>query len=538
MDALLKQVDILLRSDEDEHLEFKEAKRDFDFEKLVRYCVALANECGGKIILGVTDKKPRKVVDTKSFPDIQRTKAGLLERLHLRIEIDVIQHPDGRVIIVSVPSRPVGMPIEYRGSYWMRSGQELKPMSPDMLKRIFAEAQPDFSAEICPNVAICDLNQNAIESFRSLWIRRSGNNALSKFSHEQLLTDAELMIDGGVTYAALVLFGSRIVLGKHLAQSEIVFEYRGSEKSINYQQRKEYREGFLLFHDSLWETINLRNEKHHYEEGLFVWEIPSFNEIVIREAVLNAVSHRDYRLGGSVFIRQFPNKIEITSPGGFPPGISQENILWRQSPRNRRIAEAFAKCGLVERSGQGADRMFEASVREGKRLPDFSRSDDYQVTLILCGEVQDPLFLKFLEEISRKKQVAFSTNDLLLLDSIHRDQPIPKMLRDRVPELAELGIIEKVGRKYILSRHYYSFVGKKGVYTRKRGLDRETNKKLLLKHINDNKNTGSRFEELMDVLPNLTREQIKTLIRQMKQEKLIYLKGRTKAGRWYPHEKE
>ena len=308
MDALLKQLDILLRSDEDEHLEFKEAKQDFDFEKLVRYCVALANEGSGKIILGVTDKKPRKVVNTRSFPDIQRTKAELLERLHLRIEIDAIQHPDGRVIIVSVPSRPVGMPIEYRGSYWMRSGQELKPMSPDMLKRIFAEAQPDFSAEICPNVAIRDLNPNAIEGFRSLWIRRSGNNALSKFSHEQLLTDAELMIDGGVTYAALVLFGTRIALGKHLAQSEIIFEYRNSEKSINYQQRKEYREGFLLFHDSLWETVNLRNEKHHYEEGFFVWEIPSFNEIVIREAVLNAVSHRDYRLGGSVFIRQLTRR--------------------------------------------------------------------------------------------------------------------------------------------------------------------------------------------------------------------------------------
>lgn len=535
MDTLLKNLDILLKSDEDEHLEFKEAKQDFDFEKLVKYCVALANEGGGKIILGVTDKKPRKVVDTKSFPDIQRTKSGLLERLHLRIEIDTLQHPDGRVIMVAVPARPIGMPIEYKGSYWMRSGQDLKPMSPDMLKRIFAEAQPDFSAEICSNAAISDLSSDAIELFRSLWIRRSGNNTLSPLTHEQLLTDAELITDGGITYAALILLGSHNALGKYLAQSEIVFEYRGTEASINYQQRKEYRESFLLFHDDLWRHINLRNEKHHYQEGLFIWEIPSFNEIVIREAILNAVSHREYRFGGSVFIRQFPNKIEITSPGGFPPGITPENILWRQSPRNRRIAEAFAKCGLVERSGQGADRMFETSVKEGKRLPDFSKSDDYQVTVNLYGEVQDPLFLKFLEETGRKKQVAFSTADLLLLDCIHRDQLIPKQIKEKIPDLRELGVIEKAGRKYILSRQYYSFVGKKGIYTRKKGLDRETNKRLLLKHINDNKNTGSRLEELLDVLPALSRNQIQTLLREMKKENIIFSEGRTRAGRWYPN---
>jgi len=534
MDALLKHLGTLLKSEEDEHLEFKEAKHDFDFEKLVKYCVALANEGGGKIILGVTDKNPRKVVDTKAFSDIQRTKSGLLDRLHLRIEIETVQHPDGRVLMVSVPPRPIGMPVEYKGSYWMRSGQDLKPMSPDMLKRIFAEAQPDFSAVICPNAGIGDLSSEAIETFRTLWIRRSGNNTLRQLTRGQLLSDAELISNDGITYAALILFGTRSALGRYLAQSEIVFEYRGSETSINYQQRREYREGFFLFHDDLWGNINLRNEKHHYQEGLFVWDILSFNEIVIREAILNAVSHREYRFGGSVFIRQFPNRIEIISPGGFPSGITPENILWRQSPRNRRIAEAFAKCGLVERSGQGADRMFETSVKEGKRLPDFSKSDNYQVALNLFGEVRDPLFLRFLEEIARKKQVVFNMADLLVLDYIHRDQLIPQQLKERIPELRELGVIEKSGRKFILSRQYYLFVGKKGIYTRKRGLDRETNKKLLLKHIHDNKHTGSRFEELQEVLPGLSRNQVQTLLREMKKESTIFSEGKTRAGRWYP----
>jgi ATP-dependent DNA helicase RecG len=534
MSMALEQLSTWIKASEDEHLEFKEAKKHFDFEKLVRYCVALANEGGGKIILGVSDKKPRKVVGTRAFSSIERTKAGLIERLHLRIEIDMLDHKNGRVLVFSVPSRPIGIPVQYKGAYWMRGGQALIPMTPDVLRKIFAESEPDFSAEICSKAAIKDLHPDAIEMFRKMWCRRSGNKALEHLSHVQLLRDAELIIDGGVTYAALILLGTRNALGKYLAQAEVIFEYRSGESSISYQQRKEYREGFLIFHDDIWNTINLRNDRYHYQQGLFMWDIPAFNETVIREAILNAISHREYRLSGSVFVRQFPTRMEIVSSGGFPPGITPENILLRQSPRNRRIAEAFAKCGLVERSGQGADRMFEACVKESKQPPDYSFSDDYQVFLALDGEVQDPQFLRFLETVGQKTQTILNTSDLLVLDAIHREQPIPDWVRDRLSVLRNIGVVERVGRKYILSGQFYKFVGRKGVYTRKKGLDRETNKALLIKHIEDNKAVGSRFSEFKDVLPSLTRDQTQTLLREMKKDGHIFSVGKTRGARWYP----
>jgi len=534
MNVTLEQLKAWIKASEDEHLEFKEAKERFDFEKLVKYCVALANEGGGRIILGITDKKPRKVVGSRAFQNLERTKSGLIERLCLRVEAESLNHPDGRVLVFNVPSRPIGTPVQYKGAYWMRGGEDLVPMTPDMLKKIFAESQPDFSAQICSKASVADLHPDAIELFRKMWRRRSGNQALDHYSRKQILTDAELIVHSGITYAALILFGTREALGRHLAQAEVVFEYRSAESSISYQQRSEYREGFFLFHDDLWNTINLRNERYHYQEGLFVWDIPTFNETVIREAVLNAVSHRDYRLGGSVFIRQFPNKLEIISPGGFPPGITPENILIRQYPRNRRIAEAFAKCGLVERSGQGADRMFEACVKESKRPPNYSLSDDYQVFLALDGEVKDPKFLRFLEKIANVTQTPFNVTDLMVIDAVHREQAIPDWAKDRMPVLRKLGVIEKVGRKNILSRKFYEFVGKKGVYTRKRGLDRETNKTLLLKHIRDNKNSGSQLRELKEVLPNLSHNQVQKLLAEMRREGSIYVVGRTRAALWYP----
>ena len=96
------------------------------------------------------------------------------------------------------------------------------------------------------------------------------------------------------------------------------------------------------------------------------------------------------------------------------------NIRCPPFPRNRRIADAFGKCGLVERAGQGANRIYEACIREGKRLPDFTGTDPYQVALTLHGQVQDPQFLRFLEKIGQERLALFNTHDFLVLDLIHR----------------------------------------------------------------------------------------------------------------------
>lgn len=489
MTITLAQLQSWMLAPEDEHLEFKEAKHNFHFEKLVKYCAAIANEDGGTIVLGVTDRPPRKVVGSQAFLDMQRTKAGLIERLRMRVDAEEFQHPDGRILVFQVPAHPIGMPIAIDGAYWMRGGEDLVPMTPDRLKRIFDESGPDYSAEICSGAALEDLDPVAIEHFRQRWLRKSGNQSLATMPIRQLLSDSELIDDTGITYAALILLGTHKALGRYLAQSEVIFEYRSTEAAGPANQRIEYRQGFLAWYDKLWETINLRNDLQHFQDGLFMLDIPTFSEAATRETILNAVGHRDYRNQGSVFIRQFPRRLEIVSPGGFPPGISVENIIDRQSPRNRRLVDSFARCGLVERAGQGFNRIYEEIIRQGKPLPDFAHTDAYQVSLTLHGELQDPLFLQFLEKIGREREAIFSTHDLLVLDLVRRELPVPSELRSALQTLTDEGIIESVGRgrgiRYFLSRRYYQFAGKRGVFTRKQGLDRETNRQLLLKHIRE-----------------------------------------------------
>ena len=157
MTISIEELRMLMDGLEGENLEFKEAKQNYHFDKLIKYCSALANEGGGKIILGVSDKRPRRIVGTRAFSQPERTRNGLMERLRLRIDVDALNPSEGRVLIFNVPSRPVGVPIQADGIYWTRKGDSLIPMSEEMLREIFNEIGHDFSAEFCRESTIDDL---------------------------------------------------------------------------------------------------------------------------------------------------------------------------------------------------------------------------------------------------------------------------------------------------------------------------------------------------------------------------------------------
>jgi len=107
MDMTITKLEALLESKEGEHLEFKEAKTSFHFETLVKYCAALANEGGGMVVFGVTDKRPRKIVGSHAFAQPERTRSGLIRNLRLNIDFSEVNHPDGRVLVFHVPARPI-----------------------------------------------------------------------------------------------------------------------------------------------------------------------------------------------------------------------------------------------------------------------------------------------------------------------------------------------------------------------------------------------------------------------------------------------
>lgn len=525
-----------LTEPEGERLEFKEARRGFHFDTLVDYCVALANAGGGKILLGVTDARPRRVVGSEAFTEPGRTESGLYDRLRHRVPVEEVIVEGRRVLVVHVPPRLPGTAWQHNGRYLTRAGDALVPILATELALMFAEAGPDHSAQTV-NAGLGALSPTAVAEFRRRWSRKAGNARILEWDDAELLANAELIVDGKLTIAALVLLGSRESLGRHLAQAEIVFEYRSSEAAGPAQERIELREGFLAIHDALWERINLRNDRQSYQDDLFRYEVPTFDEVAVREALLNAIAHRDYRLPGSVFVRQFARRLEVVSPGGFPAGITPENIVDQQQPRNRRLAEALGKCGLIERAGQGLDLMVESAIRQSKPLPDFTGSAAHEVRLALVGIVQDPAFIRFLERVGEERLRSFSTHDYLALDALRRHQSLPSELQARLHALVEAGVVERLGRgrsaRFLLSRGLYAALGQRGAYTRERGLDHETNKALLVQHLRDNNTGGCPLAELRQVLPALTVPQVKGLLQELRGEGRVRVEGTRRWARWH-----
>jgi len=171
-------------------------------------------------------------------------------------------------------------------------------------------------------------------------------------------------------------------------------------------------------------------------------------------------------------------------------------------------------------------------------VPDFTGSARHKVALTLHGTMGNPAFVRFLEKVGEETLASFATHDFLILDCVQREQPVPKLLKSRLLLLRDLGLVESVGRgrgtRYLLSRRFHAELGQKGAYTRRRGLDQETNKALLLQHIKNNAETGVGFEELQQVLPALSRHQIQTLMRKLKASGVIRKVGEVRWARWFP----
>lgn len=533
MPTTLEQLSAWLGSKESEHLEFKEAKQQFDFASLKRYVVALGNEGGGHLVLGVSPKLPRRVVGTQAFRDTGNIKRDLYDSLRVAVGLDELVHPDGRVLVFEIPGRPLGSALQLDGAYLMRAGESVVPMPPDRLRAIFAEAVLDYSAEPT-RATLADVSPAAFQKLVELWVRKTGEENHRTLGVGQTLEDLGLVEGDRLRLAALVLLGTKAALRRELACAELVYEYRTEEPRIEHDFRKEWRVGFLEAMDELWAAIEVRTNVMHFHEGLFVRDIPVVRESVVREALLNAVSHRDYRSAGSIFVRQWPQGLRVESPGGLPTGITVENMLVRQLPRNRLIADTLRQLGLVERSGQGMDRMVRSSVLDGKLPPDFRLTDAHHVFLTLHGLVSDSRFVRYLEKLGAERLARFHPLDFVVLDHLHRQVELPALCRDRVGPLIEAGAIERVGSELLLSKALYTFLGERGRYSRAKGLDREAQKELLVQHLREvAAEDGAALEELRQVLGAATPTRtLQRLLQELRREGRLVLQGKTRSARW------
>ena len=502
---------------------------------ILGYVTALCNEGGGSLVIGMSDNYPHKVVGTKQSEDaIGELESNIYRDTQIRPQIYELYEDEvlkrGRVLVITVPSRPIGQVFKFEDVPLMRVGEELKPMSNEVFFNILQEQEPDFSATIVEGVSIADLDEEAVKILRQKYVAKHKNTDFLTLETTQVLSDLQLIKGSKVTFAALILLGKKEKIKEFLPQASVILEYRKAENLIAYDNRQVYCEPFYKMIELLWHDINLRNDKIDINENLYIFNIPFFNEEVIREAINNAIAHRDYKRTSEIVIKQYPQKMIIMNAGGFPLGVEIDNLLRVQStPRNRLLADVLAKTGIVERSGQGIDKIFKNTLSEGKDAPDYTHSDSFRVELHLSAIIKDKSFAIFLDSEQRDlaEEDRLSVFDVIALDKIRQgfSQEVEK---DIIDKLLRCRLIEKRGKTrgiyYILAKSYYEISGKEAEYSQKNDWDIEQIMLFIMPHLK--KFEKAKMKDFAKLLEgHLTRRQVRIAV-----EKLVDLQYLIKEG--------
>ncbi|MBT0888458.1 putative DNA binding domain-containing protein [Acinetobacter sp. SCLZS86] len=369
---------------ETQNLEFKEAKTQYDTKKLSRYCVAIANEGGGHLILGVKDKLPREVVGTQAFNDVVDIAGKLFTWVGFRVDIEEINHPDGRILVFIIPPRPRGTAYHYEGAYLMRSGEELVPMSEDQLRKIFAEGQPNWLEEIAlKNISAQDvvhlLDTQTFFELLNLPYPTDQSGVIGKLISEKLIEKTDVGFN--ILNIGAILLAKNLKNFSHIQRKATrVIVYKGESKLETLSDltgEKGYAVGFI----GLVQYVMGKLPQNEIIKNAIRKEVKLVPEVVIRELLANALIHQDFEMtGASPVVEVFSNRIEISNPG--EPIVPVERFIDGYQSRNERLADIMRRFGICEEKSSGIDRVIESAEILQLPAPEFLISHKRTIVVI------------------------------------------------------------------------------------------------------------------------------------------------------------
>lgn len=377
---------------ESEYIDFKEAKNSFPKDKLMKYCVAIANEGGGHLVLGVSDKLPRQVVGTNAYPSttsLNDIKKAIYDKLHIRIEVTELNHSNKRVLVVEIPPRPTGQALAYEGQYLMRSGESLVPMTPDKLKAIFAEDEQDWFSQVTKSdvtpsdvVALLD-TQKYFELLKKPY-PTTQDEVLADLERRKLI-EASALGWNISNMAAILLAKNLSDFSDKLARKGARFiVYEGSDKAKTLRDFVGPR-GYAVCFEDLVNHVYDSAPQNVFVEQAIRDEQKMFPLQALRELIANALVHQDFQSQGiSVMIEMYDDRVEISNPG--TPPIKVDRFIDEHQSRNEQLANLMRRFGICEEKGSGVDKVVMAAEVYQLPAPNFQAGHTRTVAVLFAHQ--------------------------------------------------------------------------------------------------------------------------------------------------------
>ncbi|MCL2471559.1 MAG: putative DNA binding domain-containing protein [Propionibacteriaceae bacterium] len=489
-------------------VEFKRGRQPHDLSDsdIVEAAMCLANGDGGLLCLGIDDDGTitglAKRHGDRTDPD--RIAALLLNLadppIAASVELVVVDGLDVVAIEVPKATTPVGMKsgLYKRRSLRLDGRPECVPYRPqEMLSAGFSMTGRDYAEVVLPDATYDDLDPVEFDRFRRGARSQRGDDALIDSGNQEILRALRLVNgESGVTIGAVLLFGTSDALARFIPTAECLFqEFNGRDLTVN----ESLRHPLLRAADELYERLRIRNSEYEVMLGLHRVSVPRIPDSTAREAIVNALIHRDYTENGPIRVQLSVDELTVASPGGFPPGVTLDNLIVESRPRSAIIAAAFKRAGLVDRAGRGIPEMYLSLLRAGRSGPDFTRSTDRSVTVSIPTGGADLDMVRFILNYEEEHQSYLTLDPLRILHEIKAMGPssvtdltsglrlLPSTTRAALSQLTQMGLLEDRGngrnRRFHLSAAFYRIAEDRSAYVRVRGIDPLQQEQMVMSYI-------------------------------------------------------
>ena len=550
-DELIFILDKLISNWENEVVEFKEAKNDFDKEKIGQYFSALSNEANlhnlqcGWLVFGVRNKD-REIVgtnyrDTKGLitlkQEISFNTTGGISFIEIYEVNKVVDGEEKRIVMMQIPAAVTGIPTGWKDHYYGRNGESLGALSINEIETIRRQQNKDWSKQVIEGATIEHLDKEAIQIARKNYkekMERSNDRPyiseeVDGMTDEEFLTKLKLMQNGKVTNAAMLLLGNEDY--DYLFHSVPEASWRLHDSNGDVKDYEIFKVPFITLGDRILDKI--RNLTYRYmtdPNTLFPSETKQYDNWLLREILNNCIAHSNYQIGSRIILDEEEDQVTFKNPGTFLPGNIQNALEKNYNApfyRNQLLAETMVKLNMIDTQSMGIRRVYRIQKEKFFPMPDYDLNTFNQVKVTIYGKVLNENYTKVLFE-----HPEFDIETVYLIDQVQKRKPINK---DAVRYLRKLKVIEGRQPNIYVSANIAKTLDEKDKYVKNKAFDDEYYKNMIVKYL---KTYGSAtredlrkllFDKLSDTLSADQKEsKIKNLLQALKRGGVIEV-GELKA---------